>query len=82
MTDLFLEAFKTAQDINDAQMSSARYAKLGVLKDLLMDINSIKNNVDFTTYIKIKTLIEGRIEKIKKDIKNYQKYPDPFLDSM
>ena len=47
-----------------------------------MDINSIKNNVDFTTYVKIKTLIEGRIEKIKKDIKNYQKYPDPFLDSM
>ena len=82
MTDLFLEAFKTAQDINEAQQSSARYAKLTALKDLLLDINTIKNNIDFTTYVKIKTIIEGHIEKTKKDIKNNQKYPDPFLDSM
>ena len=42
----------------------------------------MKNNLDFTSYIKIKTLIEGSINKVKQDIKNNQKFDDPFLDKM
>jgi len=32
--------------------------------------------------VKIKILIEGKINGIKKDIKINQKYPDPFLDKL
>ena len=49
------------------------------MKDIL---NTMKNNLDFTSYIKIKTLIEGSINKVKQDIKNNEQFPDPYLDKM
>ena len=79
MTNMFLEV---AKSINDNSLSSKRYGRLFALRDLLTEINTMKNNLDFTSYIKIKTLIEGSINKVKQDIKNNQKFDDPFLDKM
>ena len=79
MTDLFLDAVKNIQDSSN---SARRYGKLFALRDLLTDINTMKNNIDFTSYIKIKTLIEGSINKVKQDIKNNDKFPDPDLDKL
>tara|TARA_R100000322_G_C5300111_1_gene154916 strand:- start:285 stop:524 length:240 start_codon:yes stop_codon:yes gene_type:complete len=79
MTDLFLDAVKNIQDSSN---SARRYGKLFALRDLLTDINTMKNNIDFTSYIKVKTLIEGSINKVKQDIKNNDKFPDPDLDKL
>ena len=79
MTDLFLDAIKNIQDSSN---SARRYGKLFALRDLLTEINTMKNNIDFTSYIKVKTLIEGSINKVKQDIKNNEKFADPFLDKM
>ena len=79
MTDLFLDAVKNIQDSSN---SARRYGKLFALRDLLTEINTIKNNIDFTSYIKIKTLIEGSINKVKQDIKNNEQFADPYLDKM
>ena len=79
MTDLFLDAVKNIQDSSN---SARRYGKLFALRDLLTEINTMKNNIDFTSYIKIKTLIEGSINKVKQDIKNNDKFPDPDLDKL
>ena len=77
-TDMF---FDIAKNINNAQQSSSRYGKLFVLRDLLNEINTLKD-IDTATKLKIKLLIEGRIKGIKKDIKNNQVVEDPFLDNM
>ncbi len=77
-TDMF---FDIAKNINNAQQSSSRYGKLFVLRDLLNEINTLKD-IDTATKLKIKILIEGRINGIKKDIKNNQVVEDPFLDSV
>ena len=77
-TDMF---FEIAKNINNASQSSSRYGKLIVLRDLLSEINSLKD-IDTATALKIKILIEGKINGIKKDIKNNQVINDPFLDSM
>jgi len=77
-TDIFLDI---AKNINNASQTSSRYGKITVLRDLLSEINSLKDN-DTATILKIKILIEGKINGIKKDIKNNQKFDDPFLDSM
>jgi Rad3-related DNA helicase len=77
-TDMF---FDIAKNINEASQTSSRYGKITVLRDLLSEINSLKDN-DTATILKIKILIEGKINGIKKDIKNNQKFDDPFLDSM
>ena len=77
-TDMF---FDIAKNINNAQQSSSRYGKLFVLRDLLNEINTPKD-IDTATKLKIKLLIEGRINGIKKDIKNNQVVENPFLDSM
>ena len=79
MTDLFLDAVKNIQDSSN---SARRYGKLFALRDLLTEINTMKNNIDFTSYIKIKTLIEGSINKVKQDIKNNEQFADPYLDKM
>ena len=79
MTDLFLDAVKNIQDSSN---SARRYGKLFALRDLLTEINTMKNNIDFTSYIKVKTLIEGSINKVKQDIKNNDKFPDPNLDKL
>ena len=79
MTDMFLEV---AKSINESGMSSKRYGRLFALRDLLNEINTMKNNLDFTSYIKIKTLIEGSINKVKQDIKNNEQFADPYLDKM
>ena len=79
MTDMFLEV---AKSIQDSGISSKRYGRLFALRDLMTEINTMKDNLDFTSYIKIKTLIEGSINKVKQDIKNNQVINDPFLDSM
>ena len=79
MTDLVLDAVKNIQDSSN---SARRYGKLFALRDLLTEINTIKNNIDFTSYIKVKTLIEGSINKVKQDIKNNDKFPDPDLDKI
>tara|TARA_E500000178_G_scaffold311880_1_gene328153 strand:+ start:443 stop:682 length:240 start_codon:yes stop_codon:yes gene_type:complete len=79
MTDMFLEV---AKSIQDSGMSSKRYGRLFALRDLLNEINTMKNNLDFTSYIKIKTLIEGSINKVKQDIKNNEQFADPYLDKM
>ena len=79
MTDLFLDAIKNVQDSSN---SARRYGKLFALRDLLTEINTMKNNIDFTSYIKVKTLIEGSINKVKQDIKNNDKFPDPDLDKL
>ena len=76
--DLFLDVAKSMQDLNT---SSTRYGKLFALRDLLSEINSLKD-IDTATKLKIKILIEGKIKGIKKDIKNNQQFDDPFLDSM
>ena len=78
MTDMFLEV---AKSIQDTSASSTRYGKIFALRDLLSEINSLKD-IDTATSLKIKILIEGKINGIKKDIKNDQKYNDPFLDKM
>ena len=77
-TDMF---FDIAKNINNASQSSSRYGKLIALRDLLSEINSLKD-IDTATKLKIKILIEGKINGIKKDIKNNQQFEDPFLDSM
>jgi hypothetical protein len=77
-TDMF---FDVAKNINNAQQSSSRYGKLFALRDLLSEINTLKD-IDTATTLKIKILIEGKIKGIKKDIKNNQVVEDPFLDSM
>ena len=79
MTDLFLDAVKNIQDSSN---SARRYGKLFALRDLLTEINTMKNNIDFTSYIKVKSLIEGSINKVKQDIKNNDKFPDPDLDKL
>ena len=77
-TDMF---FDIAKNINNASQSSSRYGKLIALRDLLSEINSLKD-IDTATALKIKILIEGKINGIKKDIKNNQQFEDPFLDNM
>jgi len=77
-TDMF---FDIAKNMNNASQSSSRYGKLIALRDLLSEINSLKD-IDTATVLKIKILIEGKINGIKKDIKNNQQFEDPFLDSM
>jgi glycerophosphoryl diester phosphodiesterase len=77
-TDMF---FDIAENINNASQSATRYGKLFSLRDLLSEIETLKD-IDTATKLKIKILIEGKINGIKKDIKINQKYPDPFLDSM
>jgi len=79
MTDMFLEV---AKSINESGMSSKRYGRLFALRDLMTEINTMKDNLDFTSYIKVKTLIEGSINKVKQDIKNNDQFPDPSLDKM
>ena len=78
MTDMFLEV---AKSIQDTSLSSTRHGKLFALRDLLTEINTLKD-IDTATKLKIKILIEGKINGIKKDIKNNQQFEDPFLDSM
>jgi len=77
-TDMF---FDIAKNINDASQSSSRYGKITVLRDLISEIKTLKN-ADTATILKVKILIEGKINGIKKDIKINQKYPDPFLDKL
>ena len=77
-TDMF---FDIAKNINNASQSSSRYGKLIALRDLLSEIETLKD-IDTATKLKIKILIEGKINGIKKDIKNNQQFEDPFLDSM
>ena len=77
-TDMF---FDIAKNINNASQSDTRYGKLFALRDLLSEINSLKD-IDTATALKIKILIEGKINGIKKDIKNNQVINDPFLDTM
>ena len=77
-TDMF---FDIAKNMNNASQSSSRYGKLIALRDLLSEINSLKD-IDTATALKIKILIEGKINGIKKDIKNNQQFEDPFLDNM
>jgi len=78
MTDMFLEV---AKSIQDSSLSATRYGKLFSLRDLLSEIETLKD-IDTATKLKIKILIEGKINGIKKDIKNNQVINDPFLDSM
>ena len=78
MTDMFLEVAKSIQDTSS---TATRYGKLFALRDLLSEINSLKD-INTATALKIKILIEGKINGIKKDIKNNQKFDDPFLDKM
>jgi|TARA_X000001388_G_C2154213_1_gene93611 hypothetical protein len=77
-TDMF---FDIAKNINNASQSSSRYGKLIALRDLLSEIETLKD-IDTATKLKIKILIEGKINGIKKAIKNNQQFEDPFLDSM
>ena len=77
-TDMFFDIVK---NIDNASQSSTRYGKLFALRDLISEINTLKD-IDTATKLKIKILIEGKINGIKKDIKNNQKFDDPFLDSM
>ena len=77
-TDMFLDI---AKNINNASQSSTRDGNLFALRDLLSEINSLKD-IDTATKLKIKILIEGKINGIKKDIKNNQQFKDPFLDNM
>ena len=79
MTNMFLEV---AKSIQDSGMSSKRYGRLFALRDLMTEINTMKDNLDFTSYIKIKTLIEGSINKVKQDIKNNEQFADTYLDKM
>ena len=79
MTNMFLEV---AKSIQDSGMSSKRYGRLFALRDLMTEINTMKDNLDFTSYNKIKTLIEGSINKVKQDIKNNEQFADPHLDKM
>ncbi len=77
-TDMFLDI---ANNINLASQTSTRYGKLFALRDLLSEINSLKD-IDTATKLKIKILIEGKINGIKKNIKNNQVINDPFLNDM
>ena len=62
MTDMFLEV---AKSIQDTSASSTRYGKIFALRDLLSEINSLKD-INTATALKIKILIEGKINGIKK----------------
>ena len=77
-TDMFFDIVK---NINQSNQSSSRYGKITVLRDLISEIKTLKNT-DTATILKVKILIEGKINSIKKDIKNNQVINDPFLDSM
>tara|TARA_R100000544_G_C2190009_1_gene41175 strand:+ start:112 stop:348 length:237 start_codon:yes stop_codon:yes gene_type:complete len=78
MNDMFLAV---AKSIQDNSLSSSRYGKIFVLRNLLIDINTLEN-IDTATILKIKILIEGKINGIKKDIRNNQQFNDPSLDSL
>ena len=73
-TNMFLDI---ANNINLASQTSTRYGKLFALRDLLSEINSLKD-INTATALKIKILIEGKINGIKKDIKNNQQFDDPL----
>ena len=77
-TDIFLDI---ANNINLASQTSTRYGKLFALRDLISEIKTLKN-ADTATILKVKILIEGKINGIKKDIKINEKYADPFLDKL
>ena len=77
-TDMF---FDIAKNINESNQSSSRYGKITVLRDLISEIKTLQN-ADTATILKVKILIEGKINGIKKDIKNNQQFEDPFLDKM
>ena len=77
-TNMFLDI---ANNINLASQTSTRYGKLFALRDLISEIKTLKN-ADTATILKVKILIEGKINGIKKDIKINQKFPDPFLDKL
>ena len=77
----FREFLEVAKSIQDTSTSSTRYGKIFALRDLLSEINSLKD-INTATALKIKILIEGKINGIKKDIKNNQKFADQFLDKM
>ena len=77
-TDMF---FDIAKNINESNQSSSRYGKITVLRDLISEIKTLQN-ADTATILKVKILIEGKINGIKKDIKINQKFPDPFLDKL
>jgi hypothetical protein len=70
MTDMFLEV---AKSIQDTSATSTSYGKIFALRDLLSEINSLKD-INTATALKIKILIEGKIL-----IENNQKFDDPFL---
>jgi len=77
-TNMFLDI---ANNINLASQTSTRYGKLFALRDLISEIKTLKN-ADTATILKVKILIEGKINGIKKDIKINEKYADPFLDKL
>ena len=48
----------------------------------MIELNTLKDNLVFTSYIKIKTLIEGSINNVKQDIKNNEQFANPYLYNM
>ena len=56
-TDMFLEV---AKSIQDTSATGTRYGKLFALRDLLSEIETLKD-IDTATKLKIKILIEGKI---------------------
>ena len=84
----FAKQMKTWYDAKTDTFGGVQYdkipdvlSKIFALRDLLSEINSLKD-INTATALKIKILIEGKINGIKKDIKNNQKFDDPFLDKI
>ena len=72
--------FEVAKSMNDAGRSGSNYGKLSLLRDIIMELDSL--NLGVTSRAAIKTFLENKKDEIKKDIERDSKYPDPFLDKL
>ena len=83
-----------AKSMNDSNRSGSNYGQLFLLKDIVMELNSMDLGIDDKVELvnpkeikefilsKIINFLENKKAEIKKDIKRDSKFPDPFLDKL
>ena len=72
--------FEIAKGMNDASRSGSNYGKLILIKDIIMEIDSMDLGIE--SKASIKTYLENKKAEIKKDIEKDSKFPDPYLDKL
>jgi hypothetical protein len=88
------QLFEMAKGMNNASRSGSNYGKLFLLKDILMELNSMNLGIDDKVELvnpkeieefilsKIINFLENKKAEIKKDIEKESKFPDPYLDKL